>query len=208
MIVHECQQGSDEWHSLRLAMPTASQFHRIITPKTGKPSAQAFGYLCECAAEWMLGEPLDAASSQWMERGRKQEEEAIRWYKCDHDCEARGIQVRSVGFVTDDANTVGCSPDALVGDDGGLEIKVPAAKTHVGYMIRPETLVAAYRTQVQGSLWITGYEWWDLLSYNPAMEAVEQRVERDEKLIATFAELVPKFVQELHEVLVRFKYRD
>ena len=33
-------QGTPAWHEARLGIPTSSNFHRIITPKTRKPSAQ------------------------------------------------------------------------------------------------------------------------------------------------------------------------
>jgi len=203
MIVHECRQGSDEWHRLRLGIPTASGFARLVTPKTGKASAQAFGYLCECFAEYGIGGPLDESSSLWMDRGRDLEERAIAWYEFD-----RGCDVRRVGFVTDDGATVGCSPDGLVGDDGGLEIKVPAAKTHVSYLLRPSTLPNAYRMQIQGGLWICGRQWWDIVSYNPAMPAVVVRVERDEELIDKLADATEAFAVELDAALVKFGYKE
>ena len=55
MIVLNCKQGSDEWIQARLGIPTASQFHRIITPKTMKPAASAEGYIDQLVAEYLLG---------------------------------------------------------------------------------------------------------------------------------------------------------
>lgn len=201
-VIHDCQQGSDEWHRLRLGIPTASCFDRILTPKTLKPSAQASGYLDECLAEYMLGEPLDAGSEQWMERGKKMEEKARDWYAFQYQ------KVRLVGFVTNEEGTVGCSPDGLVGDDGGLEIKVPAAKQHVAYLRNPESLYLAYRMQVQGGLWICERKWWDIVSYNPAIEAIIQRVDRDERLIEKLSAAVAAFNEQLHAELVKRGYRE
>jgi hypothetical protein len=45
VIVHNVSQLSDEWHRLRMGIPTASEFGRIITPKTMKLSAQAPEYM-------------------------------------------------------------------------------------------------------------------------------------------------------------------
>ena len=32
MIIHEVEQGSGDWLKLRLGIPTASEFDKIITP--------------------------------------------------------------------------------------------------------------------------------------------------------------------------------
>ena len=37
MIVLDCQQGDAEWHEARMGIPTASAFHRIITPREALP---------------------------------------------------------------------------------------------------------------------------------------------------------------------------
>ncbi len=46
-------QGSKEWLDARSGRPTASQFHRIITP-SGEASKQAAGYIIELAAEHII----------------------------------------------------------------------------------------------------------------------------------------------------------
>ena len=192
MLILDCEQGSPEWVAARLGIPTASAFDRIVTPKTRKPSAAAFGYMCDCLAETMLDAPLDAASSAWMQRGSEIEAEACAWYAMIHNCD-----VRRVGFVLRDDNCVGCSPDGLVGDDGAIEIKVPGAKKHVAYMLRGEALSQDHYCQVQGGLWITGRKWWDLVSYNPVMEPVVIRVARDPEFIEALAGCVDRFVADL-----------
>lgn len=202
MRIHPCKQGSDEWHRLRCGIPTSSNFDKILTPKTLKPSASAFGYLCEKFAEWDLG-PLDQASAQWMERGSKMEEQARAWYAWEYDTE-----VQEVGFVTDDDKTVGCSPDGLPNAKRGLEIKIPSAKQHVAYLLLPETLVAAYRLQVQGGLWVCEREDWEIMSWHPSLPKVIQRVERDEPLIEKLAAAVAAFNQQLDEALRKWGYRE
>ncbi len=183
MVIVDCEQGSPEWLAVRLGIPTASRFDELIT--------QAFGYMCECVAETALGKSLDA--SKWMERGTEMEA-ARAWYAMAHDCD-----VREVGFVLRDDRRTGCSPDGLLGDDGGLEIKIPGAGKHAEYMLHPSKLVAGYFCQVQGSLWITERKWWDLMSYNPAMSPVVRRVERDEEFIKALAECVDDFLGNLDD---------
>lgn len=190
MKIIECVQLSREWTEARLAIPTASQYHRIITPRTMKPSSSASGYLYELIAEWVLGQPLDNEGSLLMERGKEMEAEAVRFYEMDHNCETR-----QVGFCLHENRPTGCSPDRLVGGDGGLEIKCPSPKVHVGYLL--DGVSEEYRCQVQGQLWITGRQWWDLLSYHPDMPPALVRIERDEEFIAALSMAVDGFCQRL-----------
>ncbi len=178
MKIHECAQGSTEWHACRLSIPTASQFSRLVT-KTGKPSAQAVGYAHELLAEELLGTPTDGASSGFMERGKEMEASAVGYYEFQRD-----VEVNRVGFVTLDDGTAGCSPDGLVGDKGGLEIKCEGAGAHVGHLLGVAT---QYHVQVQGCMWICEREWWDFMCYHPQLPAAIVRVQRDDKFIDDLA---------------------
>src|SRR6478609_9609842 len=74
MKIHDVAQRSPEWHALRLGKPTASEFHKIITPKTGKLSAQARKFACRLIAERLLNEPLDLLDGiEAIERGKAME---------------------------------------------------------------------------------------------------------------------------------------
>ena len=192
IIVRDIEQGSADWFALRLGKATSSNFARIITPAQGKPSSQAPGYRHELLAEWLTGQPGGMEPNGWMERGSELESQARAYYAF-----ARDDEVEQVGFVwLDGDKEVGCSPDGLVGEAGGVEIKCPAPKTHVGYLLNG-TLPTDYIPQVQGSLWVTGRQWWDFLSYCPGIDPLVIRVERDEDYIAKLAKLVSAFVQTL-----------
>jgi len=187
----ECAQGSPEWVDARLGVPTASQFHRILAPSSLKPSSQRGGYMDQLLAEWILGDPCDADASSFMDRGTALEDDAVLRYEIE-----QGVDVRRVGFCTADADpVVGCSPDFLVGDDGGGEIKCPSAKVHVGYLLGASSV--KYRLQVQGALWITGRKWWDWYSYSPVMPPAQVRHERDEEAIAALAAALNTFCTHL-----------
>jgi len=191
MIIHEMAQGSPEWIAIRLGKPTASQFHRIITPKQRKLSAAAGGYANELLAERWLGQPIHPVDpmSKWENalgsadmyasftaRGTELEEEAVAYYEA-----VREVDVRRVGFCTIDDGTVGASPDALVGDEGGLEIQCRGASHHVNLLGSDDEI--AKDTQVQGNIWVTGAKWWDVLAYNPAFPPVLRRYMRDEEFM-------------------------
>lgn len=190
MIIHDCEQNSDEWHALRLGIPTASAFDRILTPK-GKLSTQAEKYKNWLLAEWIIGQPLENFSSQFMQRGHDMEPAAAESYEFE-----TGRTVKTVGFITTDDGMIGCSPDRLVGDDGLLEIKSTSPQVHVGYM-RMRDIDEEYKVQVQGQLWVAEREWDDVQSYCPPLPAAIVRATRDEKFIAVLASSVRQFVDQM-----------
>lgn len=187
-----------EWIKARAGIPTASSFDRIITAG-GKLSAQSREYMHDLAAERILGVSLDNITSEWMERGKAMEEAARDYYQFQTDAD-----VVTGGFCLRDDRSAGCSPDGLVGDDGGVEIKCPGAGKHIGYLIGGE-LPAAYRCQVQGSLWVTGRAWWDFLSYNPSLPSVIVRVHRDDAFIAALSGAVVEFSGQLEAAMGRLR---
>jgi hypothetical protein len=192
----DCEQGSTEWKMARMGLPTASQFGRIIGKKLTLVDG-AWTYMNELLVEWALGYCEGEDASQYMERGREMEEQAVAFFELQS-----GLDTQKVGFITNDAGTVGCSPDRLVGDDGGLEVKCPAAKTHIGYLLSAGD-VGPYAPQVQGALWITGREWWTWLSFHPTLPPAEVRMARDEKFIAALASALDEFNDRLADAKAR-----
>ena len=192
MIVHQCEQGSVEWHALRWGIPTASNFDRILTAG-GKPSKQADEYRRYLLAERYFGHPLEQIKTSWMQRGNDLEGEACAFYEF-----TREVAVGHCGIITDDEGRFGASPDGLVGDDGLVEFKCPAPETHIKYMLWSD-VEKEYRVQLQGQLWVAQRKWTDIVSYHPAMESVVVRVERDEEFIGLLAEEMGRFVERLEE---------
>ncbi len=190
MVILDCEQRADQWHQARLGVVTASNAHRILTP-SGKASEQAETYMCELLAERLTGKPTETYESEWMIRGKETEDEARSWYEFHTD-----RTVRQVGFIyKDEDRLVGCSPDGLY-ECGGLEIKCPKAGTHVGYMYKPEVPMK-YRPQPQFSLWVTGLDTWEWLSYHPDLDSVIIPVRRDEAYIRILEAAVNTFTAEL-----------
>lgn len=186
MILHNVTQGTTQWLAVRAGIPTASAFDRIVTPK-GKPSTQAEKYMHMLLAERIMGHPVLQVQTHWMGRGKELEGEAVLYYEG-----VRELDTTPIGFVTNDEGTIGASPDRFVGDDGLLELKVPAEHTHVGYLLT-KSVDAEYYPQVQGQLWVTGRKWLDIMSYHPEMPPAIVRVERDEAFIATLSREVQTF---------------
>lgn len=188
MRMRNDEQGSDAWLQSRLGRPTASNFGKLITP-TGKPSTSAEAYINELIAQRITGEIPEFFKSEAMQRGNDLEASAKALYEFTRD-----VEVVEVGLCLHDEFDCGASPDGLVGDDGGLEIKCPLPHTHVSYL-RDGNMPLKYAPQTQGCLWITQREWWDFMSYHPSMEDLIVRVYRDEAYIKKLADAVTRAVE-------------
>lgn len=190
MIALDVEQGSTPWMDARLGIPTASCYDQLMTPKSMKPSTSRFGYRNRLLAEWLLGYAVDWGGNGWTERGQSMEAEARAWYEFERD-----VEVQAAGFVLRDDEQTGGSPDGLVGEDGGVEIKCPALHTHIGYLIGDDP---DYAHQVQGYMYLTGRAWWDVVSYSPILPKSIVRVERDEEHIAAFTKILDDFIADLN----------
>lgn len=189
-IIHTMEQGSDEWTNARLGIPTASEFHRIITAVKGDLSKSARKYAAGLVAETLLNKPLEKPpGSLWvMERGKLLEPLAIQQYGFVTDAE-----VRRVGLVTTDDGRVGGSPDGLiVGTRGGLEVKCTLDENHMS--IFADGPGDDYKQQVQGNLAICELEWWDLYAYHPELPPVTIRTYRDEPFIKKMGAALTEFL--------------
>jgi len=197
MRIDQNEQGSPEWLAARLGIPSASMFAKIVTTK-GAWSTSADTYINQLVAERLTGEREEVFQSHHMIRGTELEPDARDLYSLMTNSE-----VIEVGFCLHDTLAAGCSPDGLIGEDGGLEIKCPAPSTHVEYL-RGGVLPSKYKQQVMGCLWITGREWWDFVSYHPTMKPLIVRVERDEEYIAALETCVTKAVHLIEQNVEKF----
>ena len=192
MNLFDAPQGSQEWLQARCGKATSSEFHAILAKGQGKTRA---AYLRRVLSERLTGKPAETYRNAHMDRGNEQEPYARMAY------EARtGLMVEEVGFIKHEILEAGCSPDGLLGEDGGAEIKSVIPTVQV------ETILAGgyppeHRAQVQGCLWITKRQWWDFASYSPDMPERLRlyifRVQRDEAYIASLAVEVRSFVGEV-----------
>ena len=158
MKIYTCQQKSAEWHALRLGSITATSF---ATMANGRK--ETIETLClKKASEIITGESSETFyTNEAMEHGIELEDEAREMY------ESWSFQkVDQVGFVEMN-DFIGCSPDGLVGDNGGVEIKAPQPHTHMKYLIAASPH-KAYKWQCEGFLFVTQRKWVDFVSYCPA----------------------------------------
>lgn len=193
MIPHKAAQGTREWHDARARILTASKFTDVLTPARLEASkgegAIKLAYRIAAARLWGVYEEEKVT---WeMQRGTELEPEAVLEYE-----ERTGRECIRVGLCLTDDGLFGASPDSLVGDDGGLEIKCPNLDTHLENL-RNRKVPTKYRLQIQGGLWVTGRAWWDFFSYYPGLPPLIIRVEPDPAVFAAFDEALPNFEHEV-----------
>lgn len=190
MIIHrEFEQQSLEWMLARSAIPTASEFDCLLTPEFAiRKGEMPKSYLAKKLAEKWQGGPLASFNAFDMEQGSILENEAIPWYELE-----TGTTVERVGFITTDDGRVGCSPDGLLGNASGIEVKCPAAHTQTAYLIAG-VLPKDYAAQVHGSIYVTGLTTWRFLSYRRHFPPLLLTVERDDKIILAIREALETFL--------------
>lgn len=199
MKTYFCEQYSPTWWALRRGFPTASEFDSIIMPKKMELSTGHKGYIARLIGD--LLDPIypntDDKATAAMKRGTLLEPQARALYELWND-----DAVQQVGMCFDDSGRFGCSPDALVGTDGILELKSPTPAVHAAWVIDGE-LPSDYRPQCHGHLVVTGRAWCDFMSYLPGSPPFIVRVVRDE-FTAKLETLLEEFDRRYIEALVKF----
>lgn len=199
MKVYNCPQGSGEWKALRLGLPTASEFDSLLTPEFKPRGGQTpETYLYQKLCEKLLGFSPDINAFA-IEQGVILEKEARPYYEFTFNA-----PVQLVGFCTTDDGRVGCSPDGLIGEDGGIEIKCPQPHTHLRYLLEG-VLPKDYVAQVHGSMYVTGRPWWMFMSYSRQFQPLVLRVERDERIQSLIHEALESFLDKFEEKYVAIK---
>lgn len=193
MRVINVRQQSEEWDRLR-SRPTASEFGKFVTPVNGNYSAQATAYAAKIVAK-RLGVYTEPPPTFWMEWGNEHEPNAKVAYT-----KATGREIENAGFILPDhTDAYGGSPDGLVGDDGGIEIKCPAPETLITYHAEGK-FPPKYKPQVQGLLFISGRSWWDFFAFHPELTPFLVRVEPDLAYHAKLADGLLKLLREIARI--------
>ena len=200
-VIIQCVQGSEEWFAARLGIVTASRFKDVLNSGAGR------GMYMKCLAdEKRKGIPYEGYQSNAMKNGHTYEPFARQFYEDKY-----GVTVEQVGFVR--WGQIGCSPDGLVGDDGGVEIKCSEGKSH-REILKKQKMPVTHIPQVQGNMWVADLlysnrkrrKWWDFISYTPFPQEQEEpfyctRIERDDNYIDNIlAPACERFLQDLNDL--------
>lgn len=214
-VFDEVEQGSEEWLQLRLGVLTASRFHAVLADgKDGGESLTRRALLYRLAGERITGEISETFQNEAMRRGSAREPIAREAYTS-----RTFMDVRQVGFIrrkmTNPLGTdwfVGCSPDALVGTDGALEIKDMRADLVLEMCKKGAAgFPTQHRAQCQGALWVCeplGVKWIDLQIHCrgfPFDKLPRFRIVPDHAYQARLAAELERFDYELRQLVKEFR---
>lgn len=197
MIILDCEQYSEIWWLARLGILTGSAVNDVVTP-TGKKSSTWTKTQSRLVAERVLGRlDKDEYISDSMKRGHVVEIEARAAYEL-----FTGNKVIEIGLAYMDENKdCAFSADGLIQNvmsPGGLEIKCPEPQTHIAYW-EENVVPSVYRPQVYGSLYMSGYDWWDFMSYHPELPEVLVRTTKEDAAYVKYRDALDEHLQDYLE---------
>lgn len=194
-------QGSEQWEEMRIGRFTSSEFYKLMEsgkremtpaelaarPKKGigsatkyipdpsKMSTGGLSYIRQKVWETMTGKAKSSSYAYPIVYGRETEPEAV-----EHFERVTGLITQSVGFQpwTDHA---GGSPDRLIGDNEGLEIKCPYSDEQIDYLQMTDHFdlkrnYPDYYWQVVSLILFTGRERWHFCTYDPRMKEEKHKM--------------------------------
>ena len=192
-IITGIEQGTEEWHALRLGIITMSNVQCLLVDGNSSHGlgAGAMTYMSELIGEQFTEMPADFFSSKATERGHEDEPVALQLYEAQSN-----VTADSATIILN--HGVGYSPDGLVAKDGLIEIKSKAPKFQVD-ILESQQVPKEHVGQIQGGLWVAEREWLDFIAYCRGMPLFIKRVHRDEKVIQKIAERVTVFQDLMHD---------
>ncbi|NCD07237.1 MAG: hypothetical protein EOL97_14075 [Spirochaetia bacterium] len=200
MKIYNIQQQSPEWFEIRKLKMTASKAQAIGNNGPGLKT-----YIKELIKAGCFGEEKERYSNSYMDNGNELEPQARLVYELE-----TGNSVEQVGFIEYN-EYVGCSPDGLVGKDGGIEIKCLSDYEFMNLLSEDLKVASDYEWQIQMNLLITGRKWWDYVVYNPNFNPsiLIKRVVPDPEKVKGLLEGFEKGTNEIKEIinkLEKYKY--
>jgi hypothetical protein len=204
-FLEQGEQRSPDWMAARIGVTTASRVRDVTDKlKSGLPGAKRTAYFWEKVFEKLSGLPAEHFVNAAMARGTELEPKARMAF------EARTAEiVTEVGlihhpFIADFAG----SPDGLIGEDGGLEIKVPWVSAH-HLQCFLTGMPTEHEAQIYSLMACTARAWWTFASFDDRLPApldlYTQRIERDDKIIADIEAQVVVFNAECAAMVEKLK---
>lgn len=192
-----CEQGGDIWQTGKLGVPSVSNFSKVCAKKG---SETRNSYLMELVGQ-IATKQFDEINGKALEHGRNNEVAARAAFEFE-----TGKKVDQVGMIYGPDRRFLCSPDGLIGDDEGLEIKNPlTSRVHADFICN-QKVKTEYEFQIQGSLWVSKRKAWHFCSFHSAFKKKMigiKTFEPDKEMFERFENEVPAFLKDLDEALAK-----
>jgi putative phage-type endonuclease len=199
------EQRTPEWFAARAGCITASRAADLMARTRTGPAASRENLIATLAVELITGQCVETFTNAAMARGVELEPLALAHYEF-----VRGVEVEPAAFIRHPTlPRVGCSPDGLVGTDGLVEIKCPAAMAKHLAALRSGAHATEYRWQLQCQMAVTGRQWVEIASFDPRwpehLRLAITRVDRDPEAIAEFQSACREATAEIDALVFELK---
>lgn len=202
-VYEELEQGSPEWHTARCGLMTASELNLILSPTLKVANNEKTRkHVYELAAQRINQYVEPTYIGDNMLRGWADEIKAREIYS------QRFQPITEVGGMCRDFGDfkLWCSPDGLVGEDGGIEAKSRIQKYQIETITKNE-VPEEHALQVQSALAVTKRSWWDYVSYSGGMPMWVIRCEPIEKFQDAIKEACTQFEEKVKGVMSEYEAR-
>lgn len=215
------KQGSDEWDELRSCRITCSRLGDVMA----NPSTQRYQEYQTQIAQALSGIVQPEKDAPWFAHGKEMEPRALAAYDWKYRTELIDKEgkpatlLHDVFLVHNEYDWFGCSPDGLYPDlTEGVEVKCRALYKNYRMAVQiadnfelidaTKSVAPAYRFQVQGAMWMTGFERWKYANYYEGdnLDGEPQRklhvvdIPRDDELIDAMELRALAFIRECYEI--------
>jgi hypothetical protein len=201
LTILNVEQGTEEWHTARRGIITASAIGKLITPSTLKPAQNdtARQTILNLVAERITGHTDPTYPTRDMERGTWDEPVARDLYS-EHIA-----PVVECGFMVRDdwGHKIGFSPDGLVGDDGLIEVKSRRQKAQLATILTDQ-IPLENMAQCQTGLLVSGRSWIDYVSYCSGMPLWTKRILPDIKWFTAIVDAAAEFEKTATQIITDY----
>jgi hypothetical protein len=206
-ILTDLEQGSPEWLKMRIGCCTGSRVKDVVKrlqkasngKKAGDYAQCREDYMREIVIERLTGRAADHYVTPYMEAGTANEPDARIEYELQTTDSVMPVGIAMHSRI----NWFAASPDALVGDDGLLEIKCLTSSNHLDILLTGQ-IPTEYMPQMLAEMSCTGRKWVDFVAYDPLMppnlQLFVSRFHRNEEHIAMMEQEVEQFLAEAAEL--------
>lgn len=196
---YDLEQNTDAWLKLKRGVLTASNISKVLTPAKLEIT-KTTGYLHEFCRQLVDDMPYGDFSTRHTDRGHIEEVFALQVY------EANFGGLKRCGFVenTKHGFKIGCSPDALVGDDGGVQVKSFTPNVQFGNIVEDE-IDNTHMLQIQMELFVTERQWWDVIYQSSGTHQIVTRVFPDEVKQAKIKEACAVFYSRVEIAMQEYR---
>jgi len=189
-------QGSPEWFAARMGKITSSRFGDVIAA----PATKRYQNYQQELVDDLMGVPhFGEDDKPWFRHGKEMEPEARSQYEWYMFTKGHEAEVEEVGMIVHPKHDfISCSPDGVINGSKGLEIKSRIShKAHLSSI--KAGLPSNYKPQVQGSLWVSGFDEWDFISF---FKDPDGMVDMDLNVTTVFPDL--SYFERLEGACLRF----